>query len=81
MLCTKVTQHYPFLMGEVFTKFVNRKHLIQVLRSSCHVPLVAGPASLCHTIDVTANALACDPCCHLSALGFIGIAEVQRQSG
>eukprot|EP00667_Euglena_gracilis_P005435 EG_transcript_5474 len=40
VLVTKVLPGPPFVMGEVATEFVSDKHLSQVLRASCHVPLV-----------------------------------------
>eukprot|EP00668_Euglena_longa_P031683 GGOE01040925.1.p1 GENE.GGOE01040925.1~~GGOE01040925.1.p1 ORF type:complete len:604 (-),score=213.92 GGOE01040925.1:514-2325(-) len=42
ILITKVLPRPPFVMGEVACEFQNWKHLAQVLRASCHVPLIGG---------------------------------------
>eukprot|EP00667_Euglena_gracilis_P010732 EG_transcript_10934 len=42
ILTTKVLPNPPFVMGEVVSEFQNWKHLAQVLRASCHVPLFGG---------------------------------------
>ncbi|KAJ1449553.1 acyl transferase/acyl hydrolase/lysophospholipase [Pelagophyceae sp. CCMP2097] len=42
ILLTKVVAGPPFLMGEVASAFESREQLWQLLRASCHMPLVAG---------------------------------------
>lgn len=42
IICTKVSIVPPFIMGEVVDDFHDRDHMINVLRASCHMPVLGG---------------------------------------
>ncbi|CAD7937448.1 unnamed protein product [Amoebophrya sp. A25] len=42
VLMTQLQRHPPFARGQVASFFSDRKHLVQCLRASAHIPLLAG---------------------------------------
>jgi len=69
VLTTKVLPQPPFVMGEVTSDFQSQQHLAQVLRASCHVPLVGGV--LPYRMTAAAGGWYWDGLFWSSGLGFV----------